>query len=235
MLQTAGTMTTAQTALRQTTHPSLRLFLPELEYSYSALEPCLSETALTTHHSKHHARYVDAANRLLAEQGAPARSLEDLLDTPQAQATPGLFNNAAQAWNHGFFWKSMTGRPARPMALLARAIAEDFGTLDELKSRFVAEGSSHFGSGWVWLAAKGPRLAILSTHDAGTLAAARDMVPLLVCDVWEHAYYLDYRQDRGGWLTSWLDRLANWEFAEAQYSASLGSGGRWRYPVAAGV
>jgi Fe-Mn family superoxide dismutase len=230
-------MTTAQTALRQTsTIPSLRLFLPELEYPYSALEPCLSETTLTTHHSKHHARYVEAANRILTEHGTPAaRSLEDLLGTPQAQLAPGLFNNAAQAWNHGFFWKSMTGRPARPMALLARAIAEDFGTLDELKSRFVAEGTGHFGSGWVWLVARGHRLSILSTHDAGTLAASGEAVPLLVCDVWEHAYYLDYRQDRAGWLTSWLDRLANWEFAEAQYSASLGSGGRWRYPVAAGL
>jgi Fe-Mn family superoxide dismutase len=137
-----------------------------------------------------------------------------------------LFNNAAQAWNHAFFWRSMTGRHAPPRGALAHAIDAQFGSLDGLRTRFVAAGTSHFGSGWVWLAAEGDRLSVFCTHDADTVVT-RDLRPLLVCDLWEHAYYLDHLNDRGAFLAGWWDRLTNWGFAFEQFTADQA----WRHPA----
>lgn len=205
--------------------------LPPLPYGSGALEPVLSAETLEIHHGRHHARYVEMLNRLLAEQNFSAHTLEEVVRIAHASGAKGLFNNAAQAWNHAFFWQSMQPRRSRPGNLLSAAIASAFGGIDALRERFIAEGASHFGSGWVWLVSRRGELDLLSTHDAGTPILDEGTVPLLTCDVWEHAYYVDYRQDRPRWLAAWWDELANWHLAEVQFSASLGHGEGWRHPA----
>ena len=205
--------------------------LPPLPYGIEALAPVLSAETLEIHHGKHHARYVETLNRLLGEQNFSAHTLEEIVRIAQGSGAKGLFNNAAQAWNHSFFWESMSATPSKPSGELAKAISTAFGSHDALGQRFLAEGTGHFGSGWVWLIAKGGALELISTHDAGIPILADGVTPLLACDVWEHAYYIDFRQDRAAWLASWWDRLANWRFAEQQYAAALGQGEPWHYPA----
>lgn len=205
--------------------------LPPLPYAAGALAPVLSAETLEIHHGRHHARYVETLNRLLAEQNFSAHRLEEVVRIALGCGAKGLFDNAAQAWNHAFFWESMGASPSIPAGALAAAIAGAFGGLDALGRRFVAEGTGHFGSGWVWLIAKRDRLEVISTHDAGSPIVEDGVTPLLACDVWEHAYYIDHRQDRAGWLTAWWTALANWRFAERQYAAALGRGEPWRYPA----
>ncbi len=209
-----------------------RFVLPPLPYATDALKPILSAETLEIHHGKHHARYVETLNRLLAEQNFSAQTLEEVIRVAQSSGAKGLFNNAAQAWNHAFFWESMQAGASAPGQRLAGAITAAFGGHEGLGQRFVAEGTGHFGSGWVWLVAKGSQLEVVSTHDAGTPVTEEGTVPLLACDVWEHAYYVDYRQDRAGWLNNWWNRLANWHFADRQFDAALGQAGRWHYPLA---
>jgi Fe-Mn family superoxide dismutase len=206
--------------------------LPELPYAYEALSPTISAETMRTHHDKHHAKYVDMTNKLAAENGLDGRSLEEIVAEADAKKLQKLFNNAAQAWNHAFFWDCMTPERRDPRGELMSAIGGAFGDLAGLKKKFVEEGAGHFASGWVWLAADGADLVVLSTHDAGTLAHDK-RTPLLVCDVWEHAYYLDYKQDRQGFLERWFDSLADWEFAEAQYEAAQGRHAPWTFAEAA--
>ncbi|MDE8650657.1 superoxide dismutase [Novosphingobium album (ex Liu et al. 2023)] len=210
---------------------SLVFALPPLPYGLKDLEPVLSAETLEIHHGKHHARYVETLNRLLAEQNFTAHTLEEIIRVAQRSGAKGLFNNAAQAWNHSFFWESMAAKPSQPSGPLADAISAAFGSLDGLGQRFAAEGAGHFGSGWVWLIAKHDKLEVISTHDAATPIAEDGVTALLACDVWEHAYYIDYRQDRATWLASWWNKLANWRFAERQYGAALGRGEPWHYPT----
>lgn len=221
----------AATTVARTGRVGAGYALPPLPYSYRALSPLLSEEALTVHHDKHHARYVESLNRLLGEGASPTTSLEEVVRTAHATNARTLFNNAAQAWNHSFFWESMSPQTFRPTGLLAGSITSTFGSFDALGERFIAEGVGHFGSGWVWLVAIDEKLLLLSTHDAGTPIVEAGVTPLLACDIWEHAYYIDYRQDRANWLTLWWERLANWHFAERQYGAALGHGQPWRFPV----
>lgn len=206
----------------------LKFALPPLPYGVKDLEPVLSTETLEIHHGKHHARYVETLNRLLAEQNFSAHTLEKIIRIALSSGAKGLFNNAAQAWNHSFFWESMRPKPA---GLLAGAITTTFGSLEALGQRFAGEGAGHFGSGWVWLIARRDKLEVISTHDAGTPIAEDGVIPLLACDVWEHAYYIDYRQDRANWLARWWDELANWQFAEQQYDAARGHGRPWHYPA----
>jgi Fe-Mn family superoxide dismutase len=207
--------------------PMIRL--PDLPYAYDALAPVLSEATLRTHHDKHHEKYVDVVNALTAKDDAEPRSLESLIRHAAPARDRKLFNNAAQAWNHGFFWACMTPGPSSPAGAVADAIRHMFGSLESLREAFLKEGADHFGSGWVWLAANDGRLSVFATHDADT-AVTRDLTPLLVCDLWEHAYYLDHRNDRGAYLAGWWDRLANWTFAEAQFAADAAGAPGWRYP-----
>ena len=200
--------------------------LPELPYAYDALEPTVSANTLHFHHDKHHAAYVTALNGLL--NGDDKGSLEEVIKT----AAPGkVFNNAAQAWNHAFFWDAMSPEKTAPGAELAAAIDEAFGDLAALKTAFVTEGVGHFASGWVWLVAEGGKLKVISTHDAATTVTEAGVTPLLVCDVWEHAYYLDHQNNRKGFLEAWFDTLANWTLADRQFAASKGAGEAWRYPA----
>ena len=203
--------------------------LPPLPYPSDALSPVLSATTLRIHHGKHQRNYVETANALSAKAGLPDAPLEDLIRRLAATPNRELFNNLAQAWNHAFFWNCMSPKAGRPMGVLARAIGTAFGSVQGLRTAFIAEGAGQFGSGWVWLGAQDGRLSLFSTHDADT-ALTRNLTPLLVCDVWEHAYYLDHQNDRAGFLAQWWDRLANWDFAQRQFDAELSGTGAWAYP-----
>lgn len=211
------------------------LRLPDLPYAADALGPVMSADTVNTHHGKHHKAYIDDANVLSAEAGLSDRPLEEIVRDARRRGATKLFNNAAQAWNHAFFWNSM--RPpggAAPSGPLAEAIAA-FGGADALASAFVAAGAGQFGSGWVWLVAQGGVLKILATHDAEEPFERDDIAPLLVCDVWEHAYYLDHKNERKAFLSQWIVTLANWRFAAEQLAAASGQGARYKFPATISV
>lgn len=206
--------------------------LPPLPYGVGALKPVLSAETLELHHGKHHARYVEMLNRLLSDRKSTARTLEEVIRTAHGSGAKGLFNNAAQAWNHGFFWECLSPKGGEPTGALAEAIKAAFGDLDGLKKAMTTEGVGHFASGWAWLVAEGDALKVISTHDAETVADRDDVHPILVIDVWEHAYYLDFQQDREGFLKGVLDKIVNWDFAAKQFEAAKTAGqGGYRYPA----
>ena len=206
--------------------------LPDLPYAYGALEPVISERALHFHHDKHHGAYVTALNALLEPVADYSKALEDVILEAARSTDRKLFNNAAQAWNHSFFWIGMSAEREAPSGTLAVAIDTTFDGLPGLKTAFVAEGVAHFGSGWVWLATDQiGGLRVLATHDANDTLSLAGLTPLLVCDLWEHAYYLDHQNDRKSYLDAWFDALPNWAFATAQYSAAEGRGAPWRHPA----
>lgn len=205
--------------------------LPDLPYAKNALEPTLSERLMTIHHDKHHKTYVDNLNGILKEKGESPATLEAVVKASAGDAAQKkTFNNAGQIWNHGFLWESMTPDYAPPTGALAEAIERDFGGLEALKTRFVEEGAGHFASGWAWIVVDGGKLVVTSYHDADS-PLAHGKAPILVSDVWEHAYYLDYQQDRKGFLGQWFDKLANWTFAGAQYDAAVKGAPGWTYPA----
>jgi Fe-Mn family superoxide dismutase len=206
--------------------------LPDLPYPADALEPVISARTLGFHHGKHHKAYVDTLNSLLADAGKAPDSLETVIrEAADAPGSRKLFNNAAQAWNHAFFWDSMAADPSPPTGALETAIKAAFGDLATLRETFVAEGVGHFASGWVWLVSEGGALKVISTHDADDTVPLDGVTPLLVCDLWEHAYYLDHQNNRKGFLEAWFDRLANWGLADRQLAASRGDGQGWSYPL----
>jgi Fe-Mn family superoxide dismutase len=205
--------------------------LPDLPYAYDALEPAISGRTMKFHHDKHHRAYVETTNRLLKEAKASPESLEAVVRGAKASGNTKLFNNAAQAWNHAFFWNAMTADAGKPSGDLAAAIDGAFGSLSGLRQRFVEAGVAQFGSGWAWLTAdKAGRLQIVTTHDAGEPIDAAGSIPLIVCDVWEHAYYLDHQNDRKGFLEAWFGALPNWSFAAKQFAAARGQSEPWRHP-----
>lgn len=203
--------------------------LPDLPYDYNALEPVVSETTMRTHHDKHHRKYVDTVNQLLAAQGRHPANLEEVVRAAFAGSDKKLANNAGQAWNHGFFWESMAPKATPPDEALTAAI-QAFGGEAALKKAFIDEGVNHFASGWVWVVASNGALDVISTHDGDTALVHEGSKPLIVCDLWEHAYYLDYKQDRPGFLEKWWDGVANWAFASEQFAAAQGKGRGYAYP-----
>lgn len=207
--------------------------LPPLPYAADALAPVIGEETMRTHHGKHHARYVRVTNEITG--GGDERPLEDVIADALARGDKKLFNNAAQAWNHAFFWSSMSPVATIPHGPLHEAIEASFGGLQALEKRFVEVGASQFGSGWVWLLAVNGALEVCSSHDAGQpWLGSGAGVPLLVCDVWEHAYYLDYKNERDRFLATWFERLAHWDFAMTQFAAVAAPGrGLYRYPAPA--
>jgi Fe-Mn family superoxide dismutase len=205
--------------------------LPPLPYSADALRSVIGEETMRTHHGKHHARYVRTVNELLGDR-AGARPLEEVIAEAHGSGNSKLFNNAAQAWNHAFFWESMTPVAEEPAAPLDAAIEASFGGLSKLRDSFVAVGAAQFGSGWVWLMATKGKLVVVSSHDAEQPWLVSGGTPLLVCDVWEHAYYLDYKNEREAFLRDWLDRLANWDFAAEQLAAAARGERGYVYPSA---
>jgi Fe-Mn family superoxide dismutase len=206
--------------------------LPPLPYDPDALRPVIGVETMQTHHGKHHARYVQVVNELRGE-AAGTRPLEDVIAEARERGDRKLFNNAAQAWNHAFFWESMAPRATKPVTPLENVIGTGYGNVGALRDSFVAAGAAHFGSGWVWLMASNGKLEVVATHDAEQPWLDTGGVPLLVCDLWEHAYYLDYKNERDRFLCSWFDRLANWDFAAAQHAAASRGQGGYRYPFVA--
>lgn len=206
--------------------------LPELPYRPDALAPVISAETLRFHHGKHHKTYVETLNGLLEATGESPDSLEQVVrDAAGDVARVKRFNNAAQAWNHGFFWDAMSPRGGAPTGALAATIEAGFGGLSDLKATFVRTGVAHFGSGWVWLLAEGSEIRVVATHDADGPLTLDGAVPLTVCDLWEHAYYLDHQNDRKGFLEAWFDGLLNWELASEQYAVAQGHGAAWAYPA----
>jgi Fe-Mn family superoxide dismutase len=205
--------------------------LPKLPYGYAALVPTMSANTLHTHHDKHHRAYVDTTNELAPQAGLAERPLEEVIRDAHRKGDAKLLHNAAQAWNHAFFWESMAPRSGWPPTGFRAAIERAFGSLDGFKDAFVTEGAEHFGSGWVWLVTGSEGLAVISTHDADNTLIRDGLFPLLVCDLWEHAYYLDYKNDRKTFLQRWLDGVANLAFAEQQLAAASGTGQGFRYPA----
>lgn len=190
----------------------MKLELPALPFAANALEPHMSADTLGFHHGKHHKTYVDKGNELLADAGVDADNLEDLVRASAKVGGP-LFNNVAQVYNHNFFWNSMKPEGGgAPQGAIADKINADFGSYDDFKKEFVAGGVGQFGSGWVWLVLDGGKLKIAKTPNAET-PLTTSAKPILVCDVWEHAYYLDYQNRRPDFLTSFLENLVNWDFA----------------------
>ena len=195
-----------------------------LPYATDALAPAISADTLETHHGKHHKAYVDKTNAAIAGGPLAEAPLERIVAEARG-SDQALFNNAAQAWNHGFYWASLTPRSSQPDGALAEAIAGSFGSVGKLVEELASRGAGHFASGWVWLAAHEGRLTVEETHDADTLAD-RGPIPLLVIDLWEHAYYLDRKNLRPDYLKAVLDQLLNWDFA----ARNLARGERWTYP-----
>ncbi len=196
-----------------------------LPYDSEALAPAISAETLSFHHGKHHKAYLDKTNAAIAGTDLEGADLETVV--ARARGTnQGLFNNAAQSWNHGFYWHSLTPDSKQPTGDLAAKIDEAFGSLQALKDQLAERGAGHFASGWVWLAEKGGKLSIEETHDGDTLADL-DFNPLLTIDVWEHAYYLDHQNQRPAYLKAVIDERLNWDFA----AENLARGSTWRYPA----
>jgi superoxide dismutase, Fe-Mn family len=191
--------------------------LAPLPYAYAALSPTLSAETLELHHDKHHRTYIEKLNELVKEKGLDSASLEDLV----LHSSGAVFNNAAQAWNHEFYWHTLGAQAkATPGGALATAIDAKFDSLNYLKKRFNAKAAAQFGSGWMWLVltAEG-ELDTVSTSDADTPLRGKQW-PLIACDVWEHAYYLDYRNDREKYLNNFWD-IVNWTQIEQRYEDAV--------------
>ena len=199
----------------------MSLTLPPLPYALDALEPYISRRTLAAHHGYHHAAYVEKTRALVRGTPLESASLEDIVRSSAESARNALFNAAAQAWNHAFYWRSMRpGGGGEARGAVAQLIAEGFGSQRAFSQEFVTAAADQFGSGWAWLVLDGNRLRVMSTSNAQTpLITAH--VPLLTIDVWEHAYYLDFQQRRLDYIAAFLAHLVDWEFANQNLSAAL--------------
>jgi Fe-Mn family superoxide dismutase len=186
----------------------LHFSLPPLPYAEDALAPVISAETLKLHHGKHHKKYIDKTNQLLEKEPLQATSLEDVV----RQSKGKLFNNAAQAWNHDFYWHSLSPKRRRPAGTLLHKLEKDFGSYERFADSFAAAANGQFGSGWAWLVNKDGKLEVVTTANADT-PMAHGIKCLLTVDVWEHAYYVDYRNERERYVSAILNHL-NWEFAE---------------------
>ncbi len=198
--------------------------LIDLPYADTALDPAISAKTLSYHHGKHHNAYITKTNDAIEGTAHADKSLEDIVAAARGD-NQGLFNNAAQSWNHGFYWHSLAPSETAPSDDLKAKIDEAFGSVDKLKEELKSRGAGHFASGWVWLAEKGGKLSVEETHDGDTLADS-DFNPLLTIDVWEHAYYLDHQNARPAYLDAVVGSKLNWAFA----SENLARGSSWTYP-----
>ncbi len=188
--------------------------LPPLPYSENALEPIITAKTMSFHYGKHHKAYVDNLNKLIAATDYANLSLEKIITSTAGQAEQmAIFNNAAQSWNHTFYWKSLTPNGGgEPPAALKLKIEASFGSVDTCKKELASTAVSQFGSGWAWLVLDGSLLKVVKTANAN-IPITMGLKPLLAIDVWEHAYYLDYQNRRADYVNAVLDRLINWEFA----------------------
>jgi superoxide dismutase, Fe-Mn family len=187
----------------------LHFELPPLPYAEDALAPIISPETISFHHGKHHKKYVDTMNQLLEKEPVNARTLEEVV----RHSSGKLFNNAAQAWNHNFYWQSLSPKPTQPSASIRRLLEKDFGSFEAFCDKFAVVANGQFGSGWAWLVQKDGKLEVVSTGNADT-PMARGTRCLLTIDVWEHAYYIDYRNQRERYVQGLIEKRLNWDFAE---------------------
>jgi len=190
--------------------------LPDLPYAKDGLAPYISANTLDFHHGKHHKAYVDNANKMIAGTDLANESLETIVKkTVGDTAKSGLFNNAAQVWNHSFYWQCMKPNGGgRPTGKVADKINEAWGSFDKFAEELKNAGITQFGSGWAWLVLDGGKLKVTKTANADT-PIAHGVIPLLTVDVWEHAYYLDYQNRRPDYLATFIEKLINWDFVKA--------------------
>ena len=191
--------------------------LPKLNYSKASLSPIMSEETLDLHHGKHHQTYITNLNKLIKNTEMSKMSLEEIIiNSSKDKSKVGIFNNASQHWNHIMFWKCMKpgGGGAMPEKL-KKKIVSDFGNTEEFKKQFIQAGITQFGSGWCWLSINNNKLVISKTPNAEN-TLIQNMKPILCCDLWEHSYYVDYRNRRPEYLENFYEKLVNWEFVESQ-------------------
>ena len=192
--------------------------LPELPYDKNALEPHISAETLEFHHGKHHNAYVTNLNKLIAGTPHEDKPLEDII----ARSEGGMFNNAAQVWNHTFYWNSLKpGGGGEPTGSLGDAIARDFGSFAKFKEALADAAATQFGSGWAWLVLDGGKLQVMKTANAD-LPIKHGRTALLTIDVWEHAYYVDYRNARPKYVDAVIANLLNWDFAAMNFEKASG-------------
>ena len=195
--------------------------LPELPYAKDALAPHISAETLGFRHGKHHAAYVSKMNAAIEGTAKADLPLEDLIQAAASDGDQGLFNNAAQTWNHTFYWNSMSPKGGgAPKGDLAERIDRDFGSLEGFRKAFADAGATQFGSGWAWLIVRDGKLEVRKTLNAETPLTEDGTVPLLTMDVWEHAYYLDFQNRRPDYIETFLDKLVNWDFAAENLAKS---------------
>ena len=191
--------------------------LPSLPYANDALAPYMSAETLDFHHGKHHQTYVTNLNNLIKDTDLQNSSLEEIVvKSSKDSSMAGIFNNAGQHWNHILFWQCMkpNGGGSIPSEL-ENKLNEDFGSVDKFKEAFIQAGTTQFGSGWAWLAVNNGKLVVTKSANASN-PLVDGMKPILGCDVWEHSYYIDYRNKRPDYLKAFLDHLVNWEFVASQ-------------------
>jgi Fe-Mn family superoxide dismutase len=187
--------------------------LPALPYAHDALEPYMGRETLELHHGKHHNAYVTTLNNLVDGTDMAGKSLEEVVVEGFKAGNQGLINQAGQHWNHSLFWPIMKKDAGEPAGELRRRIENDFGSVDKMKEAFKAAAVGQFGSGWAWLVLDGDKLDVMKTPN-GENPLMHGKTALMGIDVWEHAYYLDYRNRRPDYVQAWLDHLVNWEAVE---------------------
>jgi superoxide dismutase, Fe-Mn family len=211
----ASASSSSSAAATASSSASGSIVLPPLPWAENALEPVVSAKTISFHYGKHHKTYVDTVNKMITGTEYADMTLERLIGATAGKADKaGIFNNAAQVWNHTFYWNSLRPKGGgEPPSMLRQKIEAAFGSVDACKKELSAAAVAQFGSGWAWLVADAGRLKIVKTADAET-PITRGLKPLLTVDVWEHAYYLDYQNKRADYVNAVLDKLINWEFAE---------------------
>ena len=195
--------------------------LPPLPYAYTALEPYISKSTLEFHHDKHHAAYVNNYNKAVEGTELDNKTLEEAIKAIAKDADKkGVFNNAAQAWNHSFYWNCIKpGGGGTPTGAIADKITADFGSFEKFVEEFKQAGATQFGSGWAWLVLENGTLKVVKTPNAENPITARQ-TPLLTMDVWEHAYYLDYQNRRPDYISDFINKLINWDFVAENFAAA---------------
>ncbi len=190
--------------------------LPTLDYKKDALSPIMSEQTLDLHHGRHHQTYITNLNNFIKDTEFEKLSLEDIIKkTSSDKKKSGIFNNASQHWNHNLFWKCMKPKGGGKIPTkLEERIKKDFGSFEKFKEEFINAGITQFGSGWCWLSIENGKLVVTKTANAEN-PLINNMKPILGCDVWEHSYYLDYKNKRPAYLENFFEKLINWEFVES--------------------
>ncbi len=194
----------------------MKFELPKLDYSNESLSPIMSQETLELHHGKHHQTYITNLNNFIKDTDMAEMSLEDIIvKSSKDNSKAGIFNNASQHWNHNLFWKCMKPKGGGSIpSKLEKKIVEDFGSVEKFKDQFKQAGITQFGSGWCWLSLNNDKLVVTKTANAAN-PLIENMKPILGCDVWEHSYYIDYRNRRPEYLDKFVESLIDWEFVES--------------------